>query len=362
MTTHQLAVVDWERLNALVGKEIPVGHMLDPVEKSEIRRYCLTLGDTNPLWLDSNYASKWKGIVAPPTFLRCQPALPPPEVYSGPPGRLWAGVEWEFFKPVRPGDAIDVKVTLEDFKEKQSKSVGPMVLLYYMYTYSDPNGRLYAKDRYTGIVFDGEQSKRRALYGQPGDYPEYYEWHYDPNNLPKFEEPERRGATPRYFEDVHVGQELAPLKKGPFCVQQIVAAHFMDRIRYSPGECTFPWRERPGAIHLHYAPSESWRLRGLPNTFDYAGMREGAVAETACNWMGDDGFLWKLTASWRRPVFSGETITYKGRVVGKRTTDDGRAVVELELWGETATPRGVSPGSETPVIATAAVVLPSRPR
>lgn len=42
-----------------------------PVDLSELRRYAMGVEDCNPLWFEQEYAknTKWKGVIAPPTFM-----------------------------------------------------------------------------------------------------------------------------------------------------------------------------------------------------------------------------------------------------------------------------------------------------
>jgi hypothetical protein len=70
------------------------------------------------------------------------------------------------------------------------------------------------------------------------------------------------------------------------------------------------------------------------------------------NWAGDRGFLHKLTI--RFPTFNimGDTTWCHGRVEGKRV-EDGRHVVEIEVWNENQLGSRVTAGN-------AEVVLPSR--
>ena len=51
------------------------------------------------------------------------------------------------------------------------------------------------------------------------------------------------------------------------------------------------------------------------------------------NWVGDDGFVWRMYGELRRFNLVGDTTWLKGRVVGKRIIQ-GRCCVEIECCGE----------------------------
>ncbi|MBI3953041.1 MAG: MaoC family dehydratase N-terminal domain-containing protein [Chloroflexi bacterium] len=97
-----------------------------PVEYDPIRRHCHMTGDTNPLYLDPEYAAKTKygGVIVPPPFVsyfagpgiwpRGQelPQLPP---ISTPGDRnINLTVEAEWLKPVKVGDRLSVKSRYKD--------------------------------------------------------------------------------------------------------------------------------------------------------------------------------------------------------------------------------------------------------
>ena len=100
-----------------------------------IRNFADAVGDSNPLWINEEYAAKSRFgmITAPPTFLfninhGTMPSLPVP---GQPPAirlaLLYAGAELEFHRPVRLGDRFTVKGKRLDIYRKQSKSLGPLL-------------------------------------------------------------------------------------------------------------------------------------------------------------------------------------------------------------------------------------------
>ena len=90
----------------------------DPVSQHDIRRWAMySMGDDNPLWVDTEYARRtiWGVNIAPPTFLY---SVDTTIVGPGLPGVQWlyGGTEWEFFKPVRVGDISTSRARMTDVR------------------------------------------------------------------------------------------------------------------------------------------------------------------------------------------------------------------------------------------------------
>ncbi len=137
-----------EEMRSWLGKELDQ-QTLD-VEKGAIRRFAEAIGDPNPLWNDDASASG--GLVAPPTFLRsATPGLDFP--FPTAPQRLLDGSsEWEYFEPVRAGDAITCITRLADVRERAGR-LGPMLFLVRETTYTNQLGQVVASQRSTQIRY-----------------------------------------------------------------------------------------------------------------------------------------------------------------------------------------------------------------
>ncbi len=108
---------------SVVGREVPGGRL--EVTANSIREYCEALEETNPLYLDHEFASKglYGGIIAPPGLLQtAQLAQPPdPKLKFGNLG-FHAGSRQEYFLPVRPGDVLEAWVSVKEVYEKTGRS------------------------------------------------------------------------------------------------------------------------------------------------------------------------------------------------------------------------------------------------
>ena len=125
------------------------------IEKGMIKRFVEAIEDPNPLWQDEEYAKKGRygGIVAPPGFLITL-MMKGPELelpFELPfTRRLDGGGEWEYFKPVRPGDVITVVTRLADIKEREG-NLGTMVFLVTETTWKNQRNELVARSSGTLI-------------------------------------------------------------------------------------------------------------------------------------------------------------------------------------------------------------------
>jgi acyl dehydratase len=134
------------------------------VTKEMIQRFIQATGDSNPLWQDKEYAkkSKYGGIIAPPTiipiigweqFLTSQVKSILPE------GMLHSSTELECYQPVRPGDRVSATNKVTNMRERQSKTIGRMLLVTFEGTYKNQSGELLAKCQQTLIGYETGETK-----------------------------------------------------------------------------------------------------------------------------------------------------------------------------------------------------------
>jgi len=137
-----------------------------------------------------------------------------------------------------------------------------------------------------------------------------------------------------YFEDVQVGDELPALVKGP--IQQI------QLTRYAGASGDF------NPIHQD---DEFAKTAGMGGVFAHGMLSMGFVAQAVTDWAGA-GTVRKIGVRFTALVRLKDTVTCRGRVLGKSSKDDVHTV-EVEIWAETQ--RG-----EKVVTGKATVALPSR--
>ena len=342
------------------------------------RHFANGCGDDNPLFCDPDYAKKtrWGGLIAPPLFFWTMGEADQPEltaeqktILKGDPlaglGAYQAVMEYEWWRPLRQNDKLKVRrvllgVTTKDKSEFSGRSVHET----RGFIYRNQNDELHAIQRGTWVRAERHASaKKKKEYDLPKPYTreqlEEIDACYDAET--------HRGAEPRYWEDVKVGEELPTIVRGPVRTSDIIVWHIGWGMQLTP----------PGAFRLSYqirkkvpgmftpnplnVPDTVQRLHwemdwanklGIPIPYDYGGLREAFLTTIVTNWMGDEGWLWKLSCQHRKFVYTGDTNWIKGRVTDKKQVD-GRNEVHLELSVENQWGTVTSPGH-------AVVLLPSR--
>jgi len=371
-------------LRARIGQpfERPHPHVTE-VTRDSLRHWALGIGDGNPLWLDDAYAAstRWGGIVAPGSFLYAFDRVVSGYV-SGLPGihAMFAGTDWNWFAPIRLGMRITAEPVLKDLLDLESTFSGRAVKQTYEVTFRDQDGTPLCRADSWCIRTQRSVARERATR----DHIEPHRWSAEEIAViaKHYETEAPRGATPRWWEGVEVGEALDTILKGPSTVTGFVAftqgwgslyvrAHgpAFDMFREHPAlgipnDQGVP--EPPERVHWD---SDLARAVGVPAAYDYGPERISWLGHLMTNWIGDDGFLRRLNVQVRRHNIIGDLTTCNGRVTAKwvepggtggvpPTTAAGAAterahLVECEVWGDNQ--RG-----ERTCLGMAVAELPSR--
>ena len=180
-----------------------------------------------------------------------------------------------------------------------------------------------------------------------------------------YEREEVRGKNPRLWEDVNVGDQLTPVVKGPLGQTDMV--EFMVGIGANQGAHRIRWKymkkhpmwgvrnPETGTLEpmadVHYESSNADAI-GVPVAYDLAVQRFTWAGHLITNWMGDDGFLKKLSA--RCVLFNvfGDTQFLHGTVTKKYREGD-EYLVDIEIKTMNQRGENTMPGQAT-------VSLPSK--
>ena len=190
-------------------------------------------GDDNPLWCDPDYGAGtvWGGPVASPNMNGGDTLIGENEVTSldpdtksllkGDPLRgahaYYAGSHREWWAPLRPGTRVTRRNALVGVHDKSSEFADRTVHEWTGEVFAAPDHVLSAQYR---LMI---RTDRRAVEAK-GDATKYAGVEIEPYTDEQIEEIEaacvaeparRRGAEPRWFEDVEEGDEITPLVKGP---------------------------------------------------------------------------------------------------------------------------------------------------
>jgi len=362
-----------EEARALLGQEIRIEQWTHEATRDTIRRYAWGIGDDNPLWCDPDYAAKtkWGGIIAPPTFpytifdAVIAPGLPDVQW-------IYSGADWFFEEPIRRGDEIKASGKLVDVTDVAGNKAKRMLIQTGEVLYRNQHGRVAARTLSHTFRIPRMNAEGGLRY-EPRK-----EQRYTAEELAAIEQAvlneERRGAEPRYWEDVQVGDQLPGTVRGPL-TRMDMTCYYVGAVGTTGYKSTrLRWlyshkaRHNPEALPNNYDASYYGAVVspsighqddkiatseiGMPGAYDNGPQRLGFMASAVTNWMGDDGFLRSYSLRVRRPVIFGDTSYFKGRVSGKRR-DGGRPLVDLELWAENQL-------GETTAKGTATVELPTR--
>jgi acyl dehydratase len=353
--TDEKNVFDLSGVRALIGQEQELTEheaylAKCPVDVSELRRYALSVEDGNPLWFEEEYAknTRWQGVMAAPTFMHtCGGGsalhVHIPGTDDWPHGALYTGSEFEFYLPIRVGDKITPRSKLYDAVEKVGKFVGPMVFLTAETTFTNQNGEVVGIWRSTIAKYSTSQAQDKSTYMEE-ELQEMF-----PEGYPDMRRGERRarGANPLYYEEVAVGDEIPPLVRKLTIPQIVATADVSARIGI-----IMPYTMPGPGCYWHYATGESWKMRGLPAPMDEGPIRAAQPSQLMTDWIGDDGWLSKLSLQVRRPIYAGDTTTWQGRVTDKRLKNN-QHLVECEYRAENQRGQISTRGNAT-------VILPSR--
>lgn len=319
--------------------------------RDAIRHYAHGIGDDNPLWNDPAYAEKTKygTIVALPSFL-----FSTNRIISGYSGGLsgvhamWAGSDWVWHKPVLRNDTINSVAYLKDLVEHQTKFAGRSFQQIYHVDFYNQHGDMVAEaDSWVFRTDRDEARERGTKYTEARGRVEPFTEEQLAEFSKFYENEEIRGATPRYWEDVNVGDKLPTMIKGPMTVTGFIAyaqgwgglyirankmAWKMQQAHPGLGiKNRFNVPDCPERVHW----DEEFALEvGAPGAYDYGPERCSWLTHQMTNWIGDDGFLTKSKCQIRRHNPDGDVIFIDGEVV-RKFEENGKKYVEVQQSART---------------------------
>jgi acyl dehydratase len=291
-------------------------------------------------------------------------------VLQGLPGvhAFHSGNDWEFSRPILVGDRITPESTFTGFDIKEGKFGGRFVMEHQEARYLNQRGELVAKAKTWLVRAERPAARERGKYGGiklPHPWTEEELARVEADVLA--ERP--RGAEPRYWEDVQVGDAVGPVTKGPLGLTDIVAycvgsapvqilAHRAALLEYQRHPAWAFRDPETGALEpvygVHYN-KQAARSAGLPFPYDAGAQRHAWHIQLFLDWMGDEGWLKKDYGEYRRFVYLSDAVKFTGKVTRKFVDADGEPCVEIETEAINQRGENVLPGRGT-------VVLPSRER
>jgi len=383
-TTGRITDEAIERLRARIGVPEPhpaPPHYLSP-SADAFRHVAECFGDDNPLWCDPAHAAttRWGGVIAPPAMVGGDTLIGEDEVtevaaehrdlMKGDPLRgvhaFYAASSREWWAPLSAGRRVFRRNALVGVLDKASEFAGRAVHEWTAQVFRDDQGTLLSGQYRNMIRTERGEARER----KKEDAVEAQTW--DEGRISEIDQQYAseapRGREPRWWEDVHEGDGVGPLVKGPLTVTDMICWHVgMGMGLYGVAPLRLGWRNRqriprfyhpddlgiPDAMQrVHWDPAFA-RRSGNPTTFDYGRMRETWLTHLCTDWMGDDAWLWKLDCEFRKFNYVGDAQWLRGRVTRKYLSDGDRPAVDLDIWAENQRDEQTTPGHAT-------ILLPSR--
>lgn len=335
------------------GDDVPKG--LSVADWLSIERLLNGTGDENPLFRDANYGaySSQYTMLAPPSFIFAVrtptsiATLYDRERGGALPLLTEAEVEWD--DHIRLGDRLDADLRIAgvqsgpEWRDRQTAQVVSQAT-YYKGRSKDAFARATGVTTVYPIVRGGQEKFiERELY------------RYSDEEIAQIEadimaEPAPRGGKPRYWSETSEGEQLGTMVKGPLNLADFMAWMVAEGKPVKLG--TLVYKEvlaNPGRKVNN--PSTNWPFwdaeqqpediqscqdAGFPGPYGRGQMRVALAIQAITNWMGDDGFLRRISVQLPAPYIYGDVMRLSGSVTDKFTQqigDQSYNAVEVTLQG-----------------------------
>lgn len=314
-----------------------------------IRHYVDGIGDNNPLFRDAAYAEKTKygRIIAPGTFLFTHQWTATGSGLTGIHG-WYSGGDWEWYRPIYEGTKLTSVAIIRDMEIKEGRMAGSgsIYIDYGDIIYLDAESReILGKELYHIVWAErstaGNAKKER---GRPKHTYTKQDWL---KILEAYEREEIRGSEPRYWEDVGIGDRVGPLIKGPLSVRDelvFLMGAGSPYLKAHKNEFDYEARhpqfleyveetDEADAPELVHYLDQFARAIGVERAYDYGNQRMSWLCNLFTNWMGDDGFLYKMSGDERAFNMMGDTTILEGKVVNKYGEGEN-FFVDIEAWAK----------------------------
>jgi acyl dehydratase len=376
---------DIERARELIGVDAAIAQApgqqswVGDATPNGIKRFAWSAGDDNPLYFDPGYGkgTRWGSQIAPGSMaqiLRSPMRGDPldPELARKGKGLFRgvhvfvSGADKYWYRPIFPGDALRGYGGISGVEVKPSEFAGRSVIRYTKNVRLNPRGEIAFISQVRAIFTERKAATEKRKYAaiEPAVYTE--------EDIARFDaiyaSEQRRGAVPRYWEDVEIGEKLPTYCKGPLTVTELVVFHAggYGIMEYGLGGSRMWWKNR-NRVPTFYIRNEygvpdvaqrvhwdnDWAAKiGNPMAYDYSVLRESWLHHYLTDWVGDDGWVFRQRDEVRKFNYMGDVQFLEGVVVAKRE-EGPRCYVDLDV-------RMVNQRGTVTTVCDATVLLPSR--
>lgn len=144
-------------------------------------------------------------------------------------------------------------------------------------------------------------------------------------------------VTQLFWEDVQEGQDVPPFSQ---------KVGYMELNRFAGANDEL--------VPIHMDPDYAKNVAKLPDVIVMGNLKLAYIANALTDWAGDDGWIERLFIEYRKMDVVNSTLSAKGKVT-KKYEQDGRRLVDLDVWVENDQGETTTPGRAT-------LRLPSRGR
>ena len=324
-----------EQLRRRMNIEHPIEEpFLRYVNRDSICHAARAIGDMNPLWIHAEHgrASRFGSLVAPPAFLygvswgawdmRRGEGLP--GVHG-----LHSRDRWVYYLPILEGDEIYATKKLVSLEEKSGAYAGRSIIQSREFRYFNQRKELVAT-----CLMSAFRVERHAG-NEGGKYSAIEKARYTVEEIAQIDAEtaaeEVRGATPRYWDDVNIGDKLQPIVRGPLTVSDMIAWLMgIGSQHIRSGQYWLAYRKQSPKVavrdpetnvfqaveRVHWDPFMAAEI-GMPAPYDYGSQRGAWASHLMTNWAGDDGWVAEVDVQYRGMNFLGDTVRISGEVVDK---------------------------------------------
>jgi acyl dehydratase len=361
-----------DEMTSKIGTKLRLEHSInnEDAAKFAIMKFADGIGDPNPLWHDIDYArtTKYGTIVTPPSWIF--------SVFGGIQfgwrglGGFHSSSEVEFYKPILLNDKITPECYFLGFDGPKPSNFAETVIINKKEArYMNQRNELVASNKWFVTRIERGKAKGKSIFS---DIELPHPW--TQKQLDEIEKQvlneEIRGSKTRYWEDVEIGQELGPVVKGPIGVTDEIAfligggapiprlAANGVRLRQFQTHPAWSFRD-PSTCALepiysvHYNKEAAFAQGGLPMPYDVGVQRFCWQIQLLTNWMGDDGWVKKSSAQYRKFVFFSDAVWLTGKVTKKYVDENNEYCVDIETSAINQRDVNVMPGH-------AVIILPSK--
>jgi acyl dehydratase len=256
---------------------------------------------------------------------------------------MWAGADWAWHAPVLRNDVITTEAWLKELIEHDTKFAGRAIQQVYHVDFFNQRGQRVAEAdswcfrtdrdaaRETGTKY--KETRARA--------PERYSDEQLAKIFKLYADEEIRGATPRYWKDVQVGDKLPTMVKGPMTVTGFIGfAQGWGGLYIRANKLAWQQHHKHPGLgiknrfgipdcpeRVHWEEEFAHKV-GAPGAYDYGPERCSWLTHHLTNWQGDAGFLRQSNCKIRRHNPEGDTVFINGTVT-RKFEENGNRLVEI---------------------------------